>query len=139
MTRLYQSVYRSTAKDEAQAQLAGKTHYVDSNTLKFHKSRIVDCEIVSCGLLFWIIESCALDMNNTKRGFRYVVFDVFGNVVSRVDLDGCFTTSKKARIACCEYLATVNALAITKAAIKEQKKRTDKEFSYLEEQIKKIA
>ena len=49
--RLYQSE-SSTPKYNAQRNLQGRTHYVDEDTLKFHKSRIIS-EHDSCnGLIF---------------------------------------------------------------------------------------
>lgn len=139
MTRLYQSVWKPTPKLEAQEHLCGRTHYVDDDTLRFHHAKILDCGISDNGLLCWLIESVSLDMRNTQRGFRYVVFDVFGNVISRVDLENSYKTSKAALKACREYLATVDAKAITKQAILDRKKQDAREYSYLEEQLKAIA
>jgi hypothetical protein len=56
--------------------LCGRTHYVDQDTLRWHKSKIISSHVVDGGLLFAIVTSDALDMQNTKRGFRYVIFDV---------------------------------------------------------------
>ena len=139
MTRLYQSMYRSSAKYEAQDQLQGRSHYCDDSTLRFHHARILQCDTAKNGLLFWLVESVALDMNNTKRGFRYVVFDVFGNVVSRVNLDQAFKTSKQALKAKNEFMNGFDALAHTKQALIDQKKHVDREFSYLEQQLKQVA
>ena len=120
-------MYRTSPKFEAQDQLAGKTHYVDNDTLRFHHSRIISCDIAANGLLFWLVESVSLDMKNTQRGFRFVVFDVFGNVITRAKLEDAFKTSKQANKACREYLATVDALEITLAAMKAKKDQDDKE------------
>ncbi len=84
-------------KYNAQHNLVGRTHYVDTDTLRWHKSRVLSTAILAGGLLFRITESCALDMHNTRRGKRCVVFDVFGTVVSRPDLEGTFSTSDAAR------------------------------------------
>jgi hypothetical protein len=132
-------MYRSTAKYEAQDQLNGRTHYCDDSALRFHHARITMCDTASNGLLFWLIESVALDMNNTQRGFRYVIFDVFGNVVSRVNLENSFKTTKQALKAKNEFLATFDAMAHTKQALIDQKKHVDREFSYLEQQLKQVA
>ena len=91
-------------KYNAQRNLERKTHYVDNETLKFHHSRIVASNDEQNGLLFWIIESCAINYQNTIRGFRYVIFDIYGNVISRPDLESCFKTSDKARKAMYEVL-----------------------------------
>jgi hypothetical protein len=84
-------------KRDAQINLNGRTCYCDADTLKWHKSRIVAGNDSSSGLIYWIIESVAVNYENTKRGFRAVAFDVFGTVIYRVDLENTFKTSDKAR------------------------------------------
>lgn len=86
----------SDPKFNAQRNLNGKTHYVDDDTLRWHKSRVLSCRPLHGGLLLRIICSDALDMNNTKRGFRAVVFDVFGETVSRPDLEHASNTKQAA-------------------------------------------
>lgn len=89
--------YRAVdTKRNAQANLSDKTHYVDDDTLRFHKSRILTSRAIANDSLFLITESCALDYQNRIRGFRCVVFDLTGGVVYRVPLDECYPTSKKA-------------------------------------------
>ena len=82
---------------DAQQNLRGRTHYCDPDTLKGFKSRIVAGNAACSGLVYWLIESCAIDYANSKRGFRAVAFDVFGTVLYRVDLASSFKTSEKAR------------------------------------------
>lgn len=86
-------------KYNAQQNLSGRTHYVDDDTLRWHKSRVLSSGIIgnAWGLLFSITTSDALDMHNTSRGFRCVVFDVFGTAVYRPDLDSTYCTSKAAQ------------------------------------------
>lgn len=86
-------------KYNAQRNLSGRTHYVDDDTLRWHKSRVLSSGIIgnAWGLLFSITTSDALDMHNTSRGFRCVVFDVFGTTVYRPDLDSTHNTSKAAQ------------------------------------------
>lgn len=83
-------------KYDAQRNLRGKTHYVDDDTLRFHKSRVLSSARLHGGLLLRIITSDALDMHNTKRGFRAVVFDVFGTTVERPSLDNASKTKAQA-------------------------------------------
>lgn len=87
----------SDAKYNAQRNLSGLTHYVDDDTLRFHKSRVQCASTLANGLLFYICTSDALDMHNSRRGFRYVVFDVFGTTVSRPDLESAKATRAAAR------------------------------------------
>ena len=84
------------AKYNAQRNLKGLTHYVDDDTLRFHHAKVLSAYHLFDGLLFFLLESCALDMHNTKRGFRAVVFDVFGTIVSRPNRKECCSTSKAA-------------------------------------------
>jgi hypothetical protein len=112
--------YRAESSDptsNAQRNLEGRTHYVDADTLRFHKSRVLKTYIPDNGLLFGLIESVAMDMHNTKRGFRYVVFDIFGTVLSRVNLEECFSTREKAQKAMWIYLNGVNAVEVTEKGI----------------------
>lgn len=66
----------SDAKYNAQRNLGGITHYVDDDTLRFHKSRIQCAKTLANGLLFYICTSDALDMNNTRRGLARCVVSV---------------------------------------------------------------
>ncbi len=129
--RLYKSTWRPSPKLEAQEHLNGRTHYVDDATLRWHKSRVLNCDITRDGLLCWIITSDALDMDNTRRGFRYVVFDVFGNVVSRNDIEDAYKTSKAARKALSEWLANADAKALTLEALERVEKNTARDLSDL--------
>lgn len=107
-------------KVNAQANLMGRTHYVDDDTLRWHKSKIISARCVDDGLLFAIVTSDALDMNNTKRGFRFVIFDVFGNTVERPKLEDAYRTSAQATKAMWAALNALDAVAITHEAIKRQ-------------------
>ncbi len=94
--RPFQERYFSSAKDEAQEALSGRTHYADDSTLKFFNARITRARPIMEGLFFEIVESTAKDMDNTARGFRVVVFDVFGETVYRPDLQDLSRTSARA-------------------------------------------
>jgi len=93
---LFMQVSDIDVKYNAQRNLQGKSHYADNDTLRYHHARILNSNAILDGLFFKIVESVALDMHNTKRGFRVVVFDLFGNTVERKDLDQCFKTKKAA-------------------------------------------
>lgn len=118
MSNLYRNE-SSYPKVNAQRNLCGRTHYVDDDTLRFHKSRILSTHITDNGLLFALVESMSLDMNHTKRGYRYVIFDVFGTVVdgTRVELKDAFKSSKAATKAMWAALNGLDARKITTDAI----------------------
>lgn len=123
------------AKGNAQYNLAGRTHYVDDATLKFHKSRILKTVIAGDGLLFGLIESYAADMHNTKRLFRAVVFDVFGTVVERKSLSGGATTRAKAELHLSEMLDSIDAKKHTQKAITAHRKRVMRELTSLKSDL----
>ena len=119
MTSFYRNE-SSNPKWNAQRNLSGRTHYVDDDTLRFHKSRVLSARHTDDGLLFAIVTSDALDMHNTKRGFRYVIFDVFGNTLDRPKLEDAFRSSEKATQAMWDALNAIDAKAVTLAANQRQ-------------------
>ena len=70
-------------KANAQANLAGISHYVDDSTLRFHKARVLDSGTQSCGIIFWLLESVASDPDGAERTFRGVIFAPDGTVIHR--------------------------------------------------------
>lgn len=128
----------SDAKRNAQRNLSGRTHYVDDDTLRFHKSRIISTHITDNGLLFSLVEPVAMDIRNTQRGFRYVIFDVFGKVVSRVDIEHCWKSSKAARKAMWAELDSMDAKAVTLAAIDRQEAAHAREMAQLRANVAAI-
>ena len=92
-------LYRHESTDatrNAQENLRGRTHYADPDTLRWHKARILSSRDIWCGAGFMVVESVSLDWDNTKRGFRFAVFDVFGTVIERADLEHTFSSKDKA-------------------------------------------
>ena len=118
---LYTSLFSRCGYDAkycAQRNLAGKSHYVDDSTLKFFHSRIVYTHTAQEGLLFGIVESAAKDHDSRQRGFRFVVFDMFGTVLNDRDhSDAMYSKSDKARAAMYEWLEAFDVLAHYKAAM----------------------
>ena len=109
-------LYRNESSDpkyNAQHNLEGRTHYVDDDTLRFHKSRVLRTTITDGGLLLAIIESYAVDMDNTSRAFRPVIFDLFGTVIKRPNLDDGFKTHKQALDAMWDALNDIDAEKVT--------------------------
>lgn len=130
----------SDPKYNAQQNLSGITHYVDDDTLRWHKSRVLSCSIRdNHGLLLSIITSDALDMRNTSRGFRFVVFDVFGTVVERPELDATFATSKAAAKARDAFLASFDVLAHYRAALASKAEQMKYEMERIQNAIARIA
>lgn len=86
----------SNAKWNAQRNLSGRSHYYSDDTLKWHHSRICWSKLLANGLLHAALCTDALDMHNTRRGFRVIVHDVFGTCVSRADLQDAKASRKAA-------------------------------------------
>lgn len=126
------------AKTNAQRNLMGRTHYVDDETLRWHKSRVMSARVVDNGLLFAIVTSDARDMDNTQRGFRYVIFDIFGTVIERnpsnIDAEW-FRTSDKASKAMWAALNGIDAKALTLAAIEKARVEYERESVELKTKI----
>jgi hypothetical protein len=136
------NLYRQEASDpklNAQRNLCGRTHYVDDDTLRWHKSRVLSARHTDGGLLFAIITSDALDMNNTRRGFRYVIFDLFGNTVARPDLEHAYRTSEQASNAMWATLSTLDAVRITHAAIEQAEKQHMDDMERVRQAVDKIS
>lgn len=126
LPKLYKNEW-SMPKVNAQDNLEGRTHYVDSSTLRYFNSRIVSALPVSNGAFYKVVESLSLDHNNTKRGFRAVLFDIFGTVVYRPDLDQCFTSTEKANKGFFWWFETFNEYEHYQQAIIAKLKKVETE------------
>lgn len=127
----------SNPKWNAQRNLEGRTHYVDDDTLRFHRSRILDTYITDGGLIFALVESCATDYENTKRVFRPVIFDVTGFVLERPKLEDSYNSSKAARDAMRNALNEIDAKQVTLEAIDRETKNHANEMQYLREDMER--
>lgn len=137
MPNLYRN-QSSDARDNAQRNLSGRTHYADDDTLRWHHARILSSRHTDGGLLFALVESCALDMHNTKRGCRYVIFDIFGHTVARVDLENCWKRSEQATKAMWTKLNELDAAQITRDAIVRENQSHEYEMKRLAEELDKL-
>jgi hypothetical protein len=136
------NLYRNEGSDpkfNAQRNLVGRTHYVDDGTLRWHKSRIISARPTDGGLLFAIVTSDALDMRNTKRGFRYVIFDLFGTVLGRTELEKTFRKSDQAAKAMWAAVNAIDAKTHTLEAIKKSEAAYHEEMHRLRETVEKLA
>ena len=115
------------AKYNAQRNLSGRTHYVDDDTLRFHHSRIQWANPVCNGLMFALIESYAADYQNTTRRFRYVVFDLVGNVISRCALEDGWRSTEKARKAMYDYLNSIDEYEVSRQSVERYRESCNSE------------
>lgn len=126
-------------KANAQRNLYGRTHYVDDDTLRFHKSRIMTSHTVDGGLLFAIVTSDALNYENTKRGFRFVIFDLFGTVIARTEIEAAFRTRAQATKAMWAALTEIDAPAVTLAGLAKHEANQARDNAELRATVAKIA
>ena len=122
---------------DAQRNLEGKTHYVDADTLKYHKSRVLYSRASDDGLLFAIVESYAVTSDGKKRAFRHVIFDVFGNVIDRPALEQGVNSQQKARELLYRAMAGLNAIALTENAIRKYERECKAEIEDLRKRMER--
>ena len=129
--RLYKDRFYSEPVAMAQDQLTGRTHYVDPDSLRFHHARVLRARVICSGLFLRIVESCAADYENTKRVFRFVVFDVWGNVVERQNFDNSYSSTDKALKGFDEWLADFDPIEYYRGNLAERVKLAQKEAERL--------
>ena len=117
---LYELKDSTSDRANAQRNLEGRSHYVESGTLSYHKARIVDTFVICGGFLFALIENVALEPTGKKRGFRFVIFDIMGRVISRVGLDDTEKSRKAARRAMWAAVDGIDPVEATNKAIQAQ-------------------
>lgn len=133
LPRLYDHLDRKTPTLKAQESLEGRTHYVEAGTLRYHKARILSALPVSNGAFYKIIESTALDYENTRRGYRAVVFDIYGSTIYCPDLDNCFKTKEKADKAFFKWFEDFNEKEHYRKVIQDKLKENQKQIDQLRE------
>jgi hypothetical protein len=139
------NLYRTESsypKNNAQRNLAGRTHYVDDDTLHGFHSRVISARHTDGGLLFAIVTSDAKDHQNRSRGFRYVIFDLFGTVLERnpssVDRE-FFTSSARAEKAMWTALNAIDAHAVTLTAIENAERHHAAEMQRIRLDVARLA
>jgi hypothetical protein len=101
--RLYDNK-SSYPKNNAQLNLEGRNYFATDSTLRAFGSRINSAHPTASNLLFYVIESSYTNWEKTKRGFKFVVFDIFGEEVNRLSIAEAVSTSEKARKAMYSFL-----------------------------------
>jgi hypothetical protein len=120
-SRFADKSYASKLRD-AQLNLDGRTHYVDDSTLRYFHSRVIYAGDHCHGLIYAIVESIALDHQNRSRGFRFVIFDVFGTVIERASIDDSYRTGAAARKAMYAALDTLDVMKHYRDAIASKRR-----------------
>jgi hypothetical protein len=118
--QLFKLKYCSTAKYEAQEALSGITHYVDDQTLKYFKARILKAKPILNNTFYMILESSSIDYEHTKRGFRVCVFDLNGDSAYHPSLEEMTEKPAKALKNFESWLKTFDAEEHYQRRIKDQ-------------------
>lgn len=129
-SRFSDKCYSSKAID-AQKNLDGKTHYVDASTMQYFKSKVLTSGDHFHGLIYAIVESVALNSDNTRRGYRPVLFDVFGTVIDRVSIEDTYKSPDAARKAMYATLDALDVLGHYRNAITSQRARLKREMAQM--------
>lgn len=144
--RLYESK-SGYAKPNAQENLRGRTHYVDNDTLRYHRARVISARHTSDGLLFWLVESVQVNPPHSwghsgpnRREFRFVIFDLYGNEIGdRAKLGEGWRTSAQAEKAMWKRLNEIDAKAVNLAALENAKRWQLREWADDEKRIQTAA
>jgi hypothetical protein len=113
--------YRCESSDptyNAERNLEGRTYYANPDTRRYFKARILSSGEYDSGALFWLVESLPMTHRNDKRGFRYRVFDLCGNVIGKGGTaDRFHATSSAALKALRAALKDIDPVAVNRDAI----------------------
>lgn len=116
----------SDPKYNAQQNLAGRNYFATDDTLRYFGSRISRARPICSGLLFYVVQSSYLDMNKTKRGFCYAIFNLFGHEIAKQPLDEAMSTSDKALKAMYDKLNTIDVTAHYRQALESQARQAER-------------
>ena len=117
----------SYAKPNAQQNLEGRSYFATDSALKFFGARINSAHQSASGLVFFIVESSFLDMNKTKRGFRFHLFDIFGEEIGKQELDQAVRTSEQARKAGYKFIDQFDLTAHYARKLESIARKADKQ------------
>jgi len=131
LPKRYERQYSDNPTISAQKNLEGRTHYVEPSTLKWHGARILSALPVSDGAFFKIIETVNVEYTNKKRGYRAVVFDLFGTVIYHPKLEDTFTNKEKAEKAFYAWFDQFDEIGHYQYAISQTITRLNKEAQSL--------
>jgi len=126
--RLYDNK-SSDPKNNAQLNLDGRNYFATDSTLRAFGSRINSAHPTCSNLLFYVIESSYINWDKTKRGFKFVVFDIFGEEVSRLSMVEAVSSSEKARKAMYSFLNDFNVAEYYAQKLESIARRAEREAS----------
>lgn len=117
----------SDPKNNAQLNLEGRSYFATDSTLRAFGSRINSAHPTASNLLFYVIESSYTNWEKTKRGFKYAIFDIFGEEVNRLSIGEAVSTSEKARKAMYLFLDQFDLIAHYAEKLESIARKADKQ------------
>lgn len=117
----------SDPKNNAQLNLEGRNYFATDSALRSFGSRINSAHPTASNLLFYVVESSFLDWQKTKRGFKFAVFDIFGDCVARLPIEEAVSTSEKARKAMYSFLNSFDVVQHYAQALESIARNAEKE------------
>jgi hypothetical protein len=119
--------YSCNARYNAQHNLRGRSHFVDEDTLRYFRGRVLNAYDSANGRLFVVVHSQIENYDNTNRVYSYAIFDLAGSVVAgRLP----HKTAAKARKECEEMLEQIDADQLTLDALSYLEGRFANDISY---------
>lgn len=137
MTYLYQSKTHYP-KENAQRNMAGRSHYVDDDTLRFFHSRVLETFVIDGGLAFAIIESYRPEWGSLARRRRGVAWDIFGNELYRPEMNAGFITTLSARNDLFKALDNLDIARITLSANDDQSQYATEDHSRVVSMVQEL-
>lgn len=116
--------------NQAQRNLEGRTHYVDDAALASFQSKIVGAYVLDEGMIFGIIES--LEHPTLGKIFRPVFFDLFGNVVAKLEAEDSVDTFRKANTKFWEMSEELDPVDLTLKGVKTKQQALQDEIDKLD-------
>lgn len=124
---------------DAQENLDGRTYYVEPGTLRYHHSRIVGGGVHLCGAAYRVLEVTALDYDNSRRGYRAVLFDLTGRTIYHPKLEECHRTKEQAIRAFWVWFETFDPLEYYRERINEEADQLARQIAALNEAAQTLA
>lgn len=118
-------------KYNAQANLRGRSHFCDDDTLRFFSGRILSAYDHADGRLFVVVHSQRRGFEDYRREFGFAIFDLSGKVIS--SSADKFKTAATARKNCAKALEEIDAHQATLDAIDHVRRWNERDFEWAQE------
>jgi hypothetical protein len=122
------SQHSYNARYNAQHNLCGRSHFVDDDTLRYFRGRVLSAYDKADGRLFVVVHSQASGFNDATRVYSYAIFDLAGSVIAGQAKH--YKSAATARKHCADMLALLDADQLTLDALSYLEGRFASDISY---------